>query len=331
MSLFSVMYPHARNLFLRQEAGPHCSAQHLSPHLKLLPVCAELGGRSGELFWLCPCSSQGPTPIRIWSRRTLKQGGSRGRCESTKRMCSPTRCLEKTSGRSEDRGWTRAVPPLPHFQEMPLSVTGSLRAESPPWTPSSLPLFQSWAQLFAHKTIREINKMWLDGQREGKEPPWKEIPQQPRVALMARSFQKTSCSDQGMTVQGLVPTGGAGGQPTTSWTWPFLIAQGPGIPSASHVPIPPPQEAPWSWWRGEETLLLVVYSVKDFPGAGWEEWQYYPRCGHPFYISLGCTFLFPPTDNWKSAIFFTATQVKWKILPPSSPGCLPGEEVQGRC
>mgnify|MGYP006996414899 CR=1 FL=1 len=93
----------------------NCSAQHLSPHLKLLLVCPELGGKPGELFWLCPCSSQGPTPIRIRSRRTLKQGGSRGRCESTKGMCSPIRCLEKTSGRSEDRGWTRAVPPLPHF------------------------------------------------------------------------------------------------------------------------------------------------------------------------------------------------------------------------
>lgn len=116
MSLFPVMHPQAGNLFLRQEAGPHCSAQHLAPRLKLLLVCTELGGRSGEPFWLCPCSLQGPAPIRIRSRRTLKQGGSRGRCESTKGMCSPTRCLEKTSGGSEDRGWTRAAPPLPHFQ-----------------------------------------------------------------------------------------------------------------------------------------------------------------------------------------------------------------------
>lgn len=73
---------------------------------------------------------------------------------------------------------------------LPLSATGSL-SESPlpeHHLPAPLPVLST---IICHKTIREIKEDAVRRPKgKGKSHRGKEIPQQPRVALTARSFQK---------------------------------------------------------------------------------------------------------------------------------------------
>ena len=126
--------------------------------------------------------------------------------------------------------------------------------------------------MFAHKSIREKIQdvaRWPRGREratvEGRYPS--------NLANNGKKFSKTLMLQSGHDlVQGLVPVGGAGGPPSTSGTWLVLAVQVPGISSSSHVPSPSSSGGPLEWrTEGRETLLLMIYSVKDFLGVGWEE------------------------------------------------------------
>lgn len=71
--------------------------------------------------------------------------------------------------------------------------------------------------------------------------------------------------------------------------------------------------------------------MKGLLGPGREVLWSLKRFGRPFSISVGCTLLFflpplPPQTTESQLYFLTATKVKWKILPPSPAGYLPGGE-----